>query len=659
MNASIARKKTSRGSHVLYATLAFAALVFLAWLRFHPWFPIFFSGDDLFYINNARAGTCATLPSEWLTAVCQDRFRPVPVAYVLTLMWHAGAQPALYMASNILIVSLSAFLVFLSGLQLSKNNIAASLAVALLAASSKFALFHATQLIGPTEGLTLLFCIAAFYACLRADSSNHRAFSWGIAAVVAAFLAGHTHERSLVVSGWIFLFFALSANIRSLSKVRFFTLLAAAAFVPLFYVGYKRLVLATDFMVGTGGTRIELDTQLVVQHALEASLSIFGFNRGPEYLMGMQVEPGWNVSFVLAMAFAVLWFGMIVMGVWLSTKNKPLFGQLRIPLMIALLAALCLGPALLTIRLELRWLMLPFTLLMLLPLCTVGLAKGKVRLAAATMVVALSVIGFFIDSLIFRHFNNLNFIRSAIVATGVKQKIIDTPEFYLTKNILIEGNIFDCKWVLDYGSFFKVYGNKDITIECVDGIDNEAIPSYPEETRVLSIDKHGHVSRKDRRNEKLIFDFVSSFSDDLIANDSPADTPTGKGVLVLERSTVQGSSKALIILSGYEVVFRNIHIEAPATLLLGAGSVFERPNGFYPLFNYRIEAQDSSADSISSRISLPAPKDGETMVPQPLVVDLTRFSGKTVDIYFSTESPTEDKSGHWAGIIEPRIIFNK
>lgn len=572
-------------------------------------------------------------------------------------MWHVGSQPALYMASNVLIVSLSAFLVFLSGLQLSRNNIAASLAVALLVVSSKFAVFHATQLIGPTEGLTLLFCIAAVYACLRADISNHRAFFWGIAAIIAAFLAGHTHERSLVVSGWIFLFFALSANIRSLTKVRFFTLLAAAAFVPMFYVSYKRLVLATDFMLGTGGTRVELDVPLIVQHALEASLSIFGFNRGPEYLMGMQVEPGWNISFILASTFALLWFVMIGMGVWLSIRSKLFFQQLRIPLMLAFLAALCLGPALLTIRLEMRWLMLPFTLLMLLPLCTIGLTKGKVRLASATMVVALSVIGFFIDSLIFRHFSNLNFIRSAIVATGIKQKVIDTPEFYITKNIIIEGNIFDCEWVLDHGSFFKVYGKKDIAIECVDGINNEEIPSYPEETRILSIDKYGHVSRKDHRNEKLIFDFISSFSDDLIANDSPAETPTGKGALVLERSTVQGSNKALIILSGYEVAFKNIHIEAPAILLLGVGSVFEKPNGIYPLFKYRIEAQGALRDKISSQTSLPAPKDGGTMAPQPLAIDLTNFSGKTVDIYFSADSPTEDKSAHWAGIIEPRIIL--
>src|SRR5688572_30855 len=135
----------------------FCVFVVAIWLRYREWmFPVLY-GDDLTYYVAFLAKTCATAPGDILTSVCQERFRPVASGTVIILMHLFGSKMLGYQVANGLILATIGLLTFLTAKLLSGGAGKTAFFIAATVVISRFATYHATQMIAPVESLALLF----------------------------------------------------------------------------------------------------------------------------------------------------------------------------------------------------------------------------------------------------------------------------------------------------------------------------------------------------------------------------------------------------------------------------------------------------------------------------------------------------------------------
>ena len=120
--------------------------VVVATLRFWPWMPEVFFGDDLANLLAYKDGHFASSSSQALSAAFSEKYRPV-FAWVMWLLFGVFNEQILpYLALNIFIHGLSATLIFAIAFRLSRANWIVSLVIAMATASSRFALYQEYRL---------------------------------------------------------------------------------------------------------------------------------------------------------------------------------------------------------------------------------------------------------------------------------------------------------------------------------------------------------------------------------------------------------------------------------------------------------------------------------------------------------------------------------
>ncbi|MGP1667616.1 MAG: hypothetical protein ACTS5I_17295, partial [Rhodanobacter sp.] len=249
----------------LGARIVALAVIALAIIwRFSPWIPSVFYGDDLFYLLSFMDGTCGTRLSGILTTVCYERFRPVASGVVLTMMELFGTHLPYYQTVNIFLQGIVAALAFAISMRLSRSNWIVSLAIALVVATSRFAAYAVTQVIGPVESLPLALTLGMVYAVVRAEQGKSP-WRWCWLAIGLCFLATNSHERFMVMAMWLGVAFAVSPRIRSLSRGRWIILLLGCIAIPVAYISYKTFVLDAYFLIGTEGTHLGFSFPLILE----------------------------------------------------------------------------------------------------------------------------------------------------------------------------------------------------------------------------------------------------------------------------------------------------------------------------------------------------------------------------------------------------------
>lgn len=129
---------------LLVFTLFIAAVIWRYW----QFMPQVFFGDDLMYLLAFGDGTCGASIFEIATNVCWDKFRPVASGYHWLLMSLFGSNITYYMVVNILVHAISASLVFTIAYRLSKDIFIVALSIAIVFATSRFAVYQVTQMVG-------------------------------------------------------------------------------------------------------------------------------------------------------------------------------------------------------------------------------------------------------------------------------------------------------------------------------------------------------------------------------------------------------------------------------------------------------------------------------------------------------------------------------
>jgi hypothetical protein len=200
-------------------------------------------------------------------------------------------------------------------------------------------------------------------------------------------------------------------------------------------------------------------------------VSIFGFNYGPEYLYAVKITnlPAYYWVVAASLPGAVLLTAATILSH--SESRAVLIREWRYPVLFASLAGLLLIPAIVTIRLEQRWLFAPFALLLLCLCWGAGAAAvGRRQIFTLTGLIALACIGSIVlDQMLSKYFNQIYFIGATQFAEDVKRQFIEGQEAKVDPVILIAGRD-QCDWTLANQLFFLLYAGKGRTLICADDV---------------------------------------------------------------------------------------------------------------------------------------------------------------------------------------------
>jgi hypothetical protein len=644
--------------------LVFLASVLAALWRFLPWMPAVFYGDDLDYLLSFKDGQCATRAAEILTTTCYERFRPVASGVVIAMMNLFGDRIQAFLFLNVLIQGVIGVLVFAIARRLSRGNWVVALLITLTVVMSRFAAYQVTQMIGPVESLTLALCLGVVYSAVRADTDAGNAWRWSWMALLFSFLAMHSHERSMVTAVWLGLVFVLSPNIRSLPRRRWLALIASCVALPVYYIAFKTYVLKAYFLVGTGGTHLDLGFPLILEHATEAIRSVFGFNTGPDYLVGASVSHAWRLAWHLAQLFSLGWLVVLALGtrdvlVIAGQQQESAFARLRWPLLLLALAGALLAPSLLTVRLEQRWLLAPFTIGMLVVAWATGPAGGFRRLRVGlAVVVCLASLG--LDTAIMRYYDRIFFISSPRLAAQVKHDIVDGyPKQHGGVDLLAGAD--QCSWTLHNGGFFRVYGGRERSTQCFVSVDAAVAAGLAAGTHIYGPDaKNRFIDLTPTPAVQVTlpegatqFDFLKHFDEGHISDPRHVSTPTGRGVLAMPWASEQGVRDTLTVVSGFTYRYDGIDVPAGTTLRFAVGMIYPAVQPARALV--QVEFTGGSKTNIYAQPLSPPAADGKPSFIE-VSLPLDAYAGKHISLAFAVDSPGGNSTAHWVGFASPRIV---
>lgn len=630
--------------------------------RFSPWTTSLFFGDDLSLYLPFLDQTCATRASEMLVATCGDRFRPVASGFIVALMHAFGAQKSLFIDVNFAIQGAIATMAFLIAFHLSRRSWLAALAIGGAVALSRFAVWNVNEVIGPVESLPLLLTLGSVYAVVRAEQGQYVG-RWRALAMLCGFLALFAHERFAVVSVWLVLAFLSSGQVRQQTAWRAALLAIGCMAMPAFYITYKTFVLDSYFLIGTGNTHLKVDLPLIAQHGYQAVSSIFGFNHGPSYLVGGNVAPGWNVPFVLASIFVLLYLAIALRAFRDVLVTMPSLSarieSLRWPALLLALAAFLLTPALLTIHVEIRWLYASFVMVLLVCAWAVSVTSAETRRRVAVAVALLCATSIALDTAIMRSFESLFFMSSGRYADLVKQDILDKhPE--RTGDIALLAEEEHCKFTLLGGGFFRLYGDAARNVHCFGSIAAAAQAKLPPGTPFYTkrdngfVDITGELSQlmAQASQESVKVSFIDRFSSGHLNDTSQVASPTGKGALILPWQTDNGKINSLTVISGFSYRYDEIPVPPNAQLRFSVGQAYPSPESARAIV--RITRRGKDPVVVYSH-DLHPPQPGKNIPFTVVSIPLAEYSAEHISVSFSVESPYGNPSGHWVVFADPRI----
>ena len=633
--------------------------------RFAPYAPGAFFGDDLSNLLAFRGGLFASSLPQALGSAFLEKYRPVFALAAGSLFGSFGDRISLYIAANIALHALNATLVFAVLRRIGGKSIFVAAGLAVAVAASRFALYQTTQVTGLVEGLSLTFFLSALYFWIRAmrASSGHA----GLLAMAAASasLALLTHERYAALVIWLPLAVLLAPHGARVGW-RLRAGVAAACIAALaFDMVYKVFVADVALLMGTGGQRIDVNLGRIADFLGDGVSSLLGVNSGPDYLIGVRFEalPSHGKWVFLAMFLApmIVSVGLSLRWAWLRRSGLSSGWRAHYEwLSLGVLMAAMLAPGVITIRLEQRWLLAPFIILVVIfaerAAFAAALWRPGVR-AAFGLSVAIGSLG--LDTLYANGFSQVFFVTAGRFATHVKTDVVEAGRG-AGEHLVFVTSPDNCNWALLGGRFFEIYGRGRKVVMCPQSLSelatshfsfDEAFVVKPDTGRIedMTESMRKQASRLSRPAE---YDFAKMFASGVVDNSSPVDTPTGRGALAITWNSDVGPRSTITVVSGYADRFDTLSIESGESLNLDVGMVFPAP---YPA-RAVIQVDDGVAsDRQVVALDLTPPRPGELLKFSPVEISLDRFAGKQVSVTFATQTPGPDATAHWIAFADPRI----
>jgi hypothetical protein len=551
-----------QGLPLLLLVLLPAALLWL-------WYaPLQFSrliGDDLQLLLVAREGGYAGSPQAALTDVVGGKYRPVAtLALALATDAFGGAMMG-YVGLNLtvllLVNSLTAWLAY----RLAGNDLLIGTLAGLAAATSRFSPYLVLQAWGLMENLALLwFVLLVAAAAALLQRIRRRTLT---VLLLAYLLLIHTHERFLTAAlPLTLLLWYLPADRRLPQRLAWS---AAPLLIAAGNLGLKLFWLQVPVLLGTDNRMLEADGGRFVLFFAQSAATLLGVTLLPDHLIGRTiVADGWwapAAALLLITATAALVVAARRGG---ARPTRPE----RLGLLSALLlTAVTTASAAVTIRVESRWLAAPWLLLLLVAAWLLGRIVERPRLRSGLALLMLSAV-LLVDGRQRLAIDNLYFVQALRVAEQLRVALADTPAGQVV--LVTGGDAAVRDWYFADQGQQQIYGGPPLTFVA----DRSAVTPAAG-TRVFAV-QQGRLQELTAalsEDAAKLLDLTAAFDPAQLADQTPVETPDGRGVF---RMVSDDGAEQLVLLSGFS--YRStlpalpegarLRLESAAWLPLGDGA---------------------------------------------------------------------------------------
>jgi hypothetical protein len=438
--------------------LAAAALLVLAavvavWFRgfrFDTWM-----GDDL-YLWSSLSGH-PSFHDLFLTAT-GGKYRPVATGVQWLLFQTVGSDFPAWTVANAGLELVTAALVFFLVVRLAAGDLLIAFVAGLLFITSRFSYYNVLQAMGTMEAVALLLLVVVLHAALSYTRTSSR--RWGVALAGLYLLVSLTHERYLA----LFPFLVLLVVFQHRASWRARGLLVALLCVPpLLNVFLKKVVLATSFMMGTGGQAIGLDPVLIAKFLVKGVANMVWFNWGPDYLSGITMSET-SLQARVAVAVIVVTVAVCVVAMVVRVVRLPARAERREEargfVLWAVLVVSLLLMASITIRQEYRWLYAPFVVC-LAYFCYQYARLPWRRTIRYAVLVALCVVVVGADLYYRQHEGGVFFFYGEQIANSARDATVGVyGDGMAGKTVYVE-EARDVDWILGHDLFLAPYLGSD------------------------------------------------------------------------------------------------------------------------------------------------------------------------------------------------------
>lgn len=461
---------------------AFICTPLIIYFYFLQWKNVSIHDDDLNVLRSYEA--CHGFLGKINLAVSDGIFRPLQGLAIFILKETFHYNLGAYYLFNVAIQSINTLLLARI-LNLFLKSPYISLVLSFTFGLSRLCYYNMTQLYGggALEGLAMIFFLLFLHSLLFALLTNKEAPGESkkqiLYSLLFANLCIYTHERYLILFPFLILVILFAPTLRALSKSAKTTpiLLSAGSFcLPLLI---RQYVLSIPIFMGTGYTSIKISLPSVFEFFRNALFSIFQVNPGPEYLTGITfaslsfIEKGVIVgllSVILILFIAYLFAAR-------TNQEKSSKDKLVVFLSLFVLFGFLLGPALVQIRVELRWLQASLASLVIMIAIATAELKFVNNLVKNTALACFSLVFTWTNYIyLTKGAMNLYFSTSARVGAAfdqaIKKGIIhkNATRLYLWESHRIPDRESEINWALMGGYFFNIYEFKNPQIVYLDSI---------------------------------------------------------------------------------------------------------------------------------------------------------------------------------------------
>ena len=321
-----------------------------------------------------------------------------------------------------------------------------------------------------------------------------------------------------------------------------------------------------------------------------------------------------------------------------------------------MLAGLLLAPATLTIRLEQRWLVEPFALVVLSASWCVGRIAS--RPLGGAVFAALALASIIVDTRLKAAFPDIYMVFGEREAVNIKRATLDKEP--RPSRVVVVGPAEVCDWILQHGDFFTFYA-PGVTSQCVTG--PELLPPHlyqePDRPRILAVQQDQTVTDETsrvykfqvRQDEPKRYDLLQMFPSGVIDNPAPQATPSGKGALVFPVRTISGAEQSLVVLDGFAYRYENLAVAPGDKLKFDVGMVYATPS----LGRARVFVKPANGPAVLAyQATLPTRTADKSAVLSEVSVPLDGYAGP-ITISFVADSPGYNPAGIWIAFGAPRI----
>jgi|GEM_PF-2432261 hypothetical protein len=465
--------------------LSLVAVPIIIYLFFLRWRTNVIYGDDLYVFTNHE--TLKTFVEKINMAVSAGKYRPVSdfvLHYVIEIL---QKNVTAYYLFNVFIQTINTFL-FAAIAYIFSQSRYLSLLFALLIGLSRFAFYNLTQLLlgGALEALAMTFFLASLYFILKplvnknlTQSQKLKSIIWSI---VFANLDMYTHERYIVLIPFICIVILFSPDLEIVPTKQKKAIGLLLLVSVILNVVLKKYVYNMPFFVGTGGTHITFSFSSAATFFKDAVLSILQINSGGNYLIGIEFLrlPIFDILLVLVSVSCMLLIMVPYLSyLWkiISLKQKEKYSDLSIFLFLILIFGFALVPAIVTIRLEQRWLQASYSIFILLIVIAASRIQFKDNKKKGFSLILFVAIFLWADS-VYLHIGSQNIYMSYSekIAEDFKKGVDDnvihpnSTRLFIWQNKIDSNTIGELNWVLAQGYFFNFYHGKRKSIIYVDSV---------------------------------------------------------------------------------------------------------------------------------------------------------------------------------------------